>query len=729
VKTDPATAEHVAVAATGTTAPRSPVPVPPAPACRPSVTAVRHGITLTDEFAWLRDPDWQRVLHDPGALDPAIRSHLDAENAYAEAMLAHTAALQKDLTAEMRGRIREDDATVPAEDGPFGYFSCWREGGEHPLVCRAPRRGGATEVLIDGNVLAAGKGYFRLGAAIHSPDHRMLAWSADASGAELFTMRVRDLASGAELPDLVPDTVGDAVWTRDATAFYYVRVDEYQRPSRVLRHRLNTPTSADAEIFAVPDGSRRVSLSRCRSARFAVVSVADHSSEQALIIDLENPDAGAVAVTPHEEGLRCRVEHHPDFGGGAALLIHTNSDGAEDFKIVSTRLANTRRTEWRDVVPHRPGVLVRSVAVVREWLIRHEVIDGLPRIVYRRIGSEDERTVGFDEEAYWLDLDAGHEFATDVLRFVYSSPTTPPEVWDYELARGTRTLRKRQEIPSGHDPAHYVTRRVMAPAADGETVPVSLMYRRTTPVDGTAPLLVRGYGAYGLPMRASFDPDVLSLVDRGFVYAVAHVRGGTEKGWRWYRDGKLANKPNTFSDFIAATECLLRTGFGAPGRVAALGVSAGGLVIGAVANLRPDLYAALVAKVPFVDVLNTMLDDTLPLTPPEWPEWGNPITDAAAFATMRAYSPYDNVHAQDHPAILALAGLSDPRVTYWEPAKWVARLRSRNTGRNPILLHTNMGTGHGGAPGRFERLREQALIYAFVIAAVEKSLPQTPAKH
>jgi oligopeptidase B len=319
----------------------------------------------------------------------------------------------------------------------------------------------------------------------------------------------------------------------------------------------------------------------------------------------------------------------------------------------------------------------------------------------------------------------GYEFATDMLRFSYSSMTTPWEIWDYDLATGARTLRKRGVIPSGHDPDTYVTRRIMALAADGETVPVSLLYRKTTAIDGTAPLLVYGYGAYGASSYAAFDTEPLSLVDRGFVYAVAHVRGGMEKGWRWYREGKLANKPNTFSDFIAATEHLVKAGFGAPGKVAALGSSAGGLLIGAVANMRPDLYAAMIAQVPFVDVLNTILDDTLPLTPPEWLEWGNPITDPAAFATIRAYSPYDNVRAQDYPAMLVMAGLTDPRVTYWEPAKWVARLRAFGTGQKPIVLRTNMDAGHGGAPGRFDRLKEIALGYAFAIAAVEKRLPGT----
>jgi oligopeptidase B len=702
----------------------APIPTPPAAPAGTPVTTSRHGVTLTDEFAWLRDPNWQQVMHDPGVLDPAIRKHLDSENAYADAMLAPTVPLQEKLVAEMRGRIKEDDSTVPSPDGPFAYFTRYREGGQHPCICREPRDGGAGDLLLDGDALGAGKAFFRLGDTAHSPDHRLLAWGADDKGSELFTIRVLDLAAMAELPDIVPQTTSTAVWTRDRAAFYYVRLDAQHRATSVHRHRLGAGVSDAAAIYAAPDDGRlMVSLSRLRSGRFAVISASDHDTSESWLIDLTDPDATATLVAPREPGMLYDVTYHPDFGGGPALLIHTNADGAEDFKIVWTPLASPSREHWRDVVPHRPGVFIEDFTVLRDWLVRLEREDGLPRIVFRRIDGGDERTVAFDEEAYALWFQGGYEFATDTLRYAYSSMTTPPEVWDHDLASGTRTLRKRQEIPSGHDPAAYVTRRAMAPAADGETVPVSLLYRKTTPIDGTAPLFVYGYGSYGASMDADFDANQLSLVDRGFVYAIAHVRGGTEKGWRWYREGKLAAKPSTFSDFIAATQHLVKTGFGAPDKVVCEGRSAGGLLMGAVANLRPDLYAAIIAGVPFVDVLNTILDDTLPLTPPEWVEWGNPITDPAAFETIRSYSPYDNVRAQDYPAMLVLAGLTDPRVTYWEPAKWVVRLRARGTGRRPIVLRTNMDAGHGGAPGRFDRLKEIALGYAFAIAAVEKTLP------
>jgi len=692
-------------------------------AAAPPVKTSQHGVMLTDEFAWLKDPNWQRVMRDPRLLDPTIRKHLENENSYADEVLASTAPLQETLVAEMRGRIKEEDATVPAADGAFSYFTRYRDGGQHPSVCRESRGGGGGEVLIDGDALAVGKAFFRLGATAHSPDHRLLAWSADETGAELFAIRVRDLARMAELPDIVPETAGDIVWTRDCAAFYYVRLDAQHRPSSVHRHRLGADVREDTEVYAATDGGRFVALSRLLAGRFAAISVRDHDTSEALLIDLEDSDAKPMLVAPCETAMRYEVEHHPNFGGAPALLIRTNAGDAEDFKIAWTPLAAATRSHWRDVVPHRPGVFILGFAVLRDWVICLEREDSLPRIVVRRIGSEDQHAIAFDEEAYSLNLHEGFEFEADTLRFSYSSMTTPSEVWDYDLAARTRTLRKRQEIPSGHDPGAYVTRRVLAKAFDGESVPVSLLYRKTTPLDGTAPLLVYGYGAYGMSMPVAFNSNRLSLVDRGFVFAIAHVRGGTEKGWRWYREGKLAAKQNTFSDFISATEHLVTRKFAAPDKVVAQGGSAGGLLIGAVANQRPDLYAALIAEVPFVDVLNTMLDDSLPLTPPEWVEWGNPITDPAAFATILAYSPYDNVRAQDYPAMLVLAGLTDPRVTYWEPAKWVARLRNRKTDRNAIVLRVNLDAGHAGAPGRFDRLKEVALGYAFAIVAVEGTLP------
>jgi len=694
--------------------------LPPAPrAERQPKVSTRHGITLTDDYAWLRADNWREVMRDPSALEPKIRAYLEAENAYAKAALADTEPLQETLFAEMKGRIKEDDSTVPSPDGPFAYFIRYREGGQHPIFCRQPREGGPEQMLVDGDALAAGKAYFQLGAMSQSPDHRRLAWSADDKGSEMDTLYVRDLASGAELADQVPDVSGAPVWTADSAAFYYIRLDENHRPSRVYRHRLGTPATDDALIYEESDERFFLGLGQTQSRRFADISVHDHETSETWLIDLARADAAPCLVAAREKSVQYDVEHHPAWSGEEVLVLRTNADGAEDFKIAVTPLASTGREHWRDLVAHRRGVYVLNITLLSDWLVRLEREDSLPRIVVRHLASGEEHTINFPEEAYSLGDDGGYEFVTDRLRFHYSSMTTPNEVWDYDLGTRARTLRKRQEVPSGHDPAAYVTRRLQARTSDGETVPVSILHRRDVTPDGTAPLLLYGYGSYGYAMPAAFATGRLSLVDRGFVYAIAHVRGGTEKGWHWYQDGKLGKKPNTFTDFIAAAEYLSTQGYAGPGKIVAHGGSAGGLLMGAVANMRPDLFGGIIAEVPFVDVVNTMLDDTLPLTPPEWQEWGNPITDAQAFRTMLGYSPYDNARAQAYPAILALAGLTDPRVTYWEPAKWVAKLRELNVGEKLIALKTNMDAGHGGAAGRFDRLKEVALSYAFAIAVAK----------
>ena len=691
---------------------RTRLPEPPR-AERRAHSSVHHGVTLSDDYGWLRAENWREVMRDPAVLDPAIRAYLEAENAYTKAAFAATEPLQEKLFAEMKGRIKEDDSSVPSPDGPYAYAVRYREGGQHPILYREARAGGSEETLLDGDALAAGKAYFQLGGWSHSPDHRLLAWSADDKGSEFDTLRVRVLASGADLADTIPDVAGAATWTADASAFYYVRLDANHRPSRVYRHRLGEPAEQDALVYEEKDPGFFVSLGRTQSGRFAEISAGDHETSECWLIDLHAAEAKPLLVAARETSVQYDVDHHPDWSGEETLIVRTNADGAEDFKIVTAPLAQPARAHWRDLVPHRRGVFLLGITVLADWIIRLEREDGLPRIVVRALASGEEHTIAFPEEAYSLGAAGGYEFKTDNLRFTYSSMTTPGEVWDYDLPTRARALRKRQEVPSGHDPANYVTRRLFAKTADGETVPISILHRRGVKPDGTAPCLLYGYGAYGYALPAGFSTGCLSLVDRGFVYAIAHVRGGTEKGWHWYQDGKLAKKANTFSDFIAAAEHLRAQGYAA--RILAQGGSAGGMLMGAITNMRPDLFAGVIAEVPFVDVMNTMLDDTLPLTPPEWQEWGNPITDAQAFRTMLAYSPYDNVRAQDYPALLVLAGLTDPRVTYWEPAKWIAKLRRLNTGPHLIALKTNMEAGHGGAAGRFDRLKEVALAYAFAI--------------
>jgi oligopeptidase B len=673
----------------------------------------RHGITVSDDYAWLKDPNWQEVLRDPSVLDPDIRTYLEAENAYTESVLGHTASLQKKLIAEMRGRVKEDDSSVPSPDGAYAYFRKFREGGQHELFGRMPRHGGEHEIILDGDELAAKHDYFKFGGARHSPNHRLEAWSADVKGSEYFTIRVRDWSTGKDLDDLVEETDGGAVWSADSNAFFYVKLDDNHRPMQVWLHRLGTPQANDLLVYEEQDAGWFTHIHESTSGRFCVIAGGDHETSEQRLIDLSDVTAPPRLVAAREDGVQYSLADRGD-----ELFILTNADGAIDFKIVTAPLTAPKRANWRDLIPYRAGVYVMDIDLYAGHLVRLERSNALPAIVIRDLKTSDEHAIAFDEAAYSLDTMGSYEFDTTNLRFSYSSMTTPSEVYDYDMASRERILRKRQEIPSGHNPADYVTTRIMAKSHDGAEVPVSILHRKDLKRDGKAPLLLYGYGSYGMAMPASFSSNRLSLVDRGFVYAIAHIRGGSDKGWGWYLDGKRKKKTNSFDDFAASARALIAAGYTGEKRIVGHGGSAGGMLMGAVANRSGELFAGIVAEVPFVDVLNTMLDDSLPLTPPEWPEWGNPIESADDFKTILSYSPYDNVAAKDYPAILAMGGLTDPRVTYWEPAKWIARLRATMTGGGPVLLRTNMGAGHGGASGRFNRLDEVAIAYAFALWAV-----------
>ena len=696
------------------TKPPSPNAAPVAPRHPHSFTL--HGITVTDDYAWLKDAKWQEVLRDPSVLDPEIRTYLEAENAYTESLLGETAELQKTLVKEMRGRIKEDDSSVPAKDGPYSYLRKFREGGQHEQYGRTPRDGGEAQIILDGDKLAADHKYFKFGGARHSPDHALEAWSADVKGSEYFSIRVRDWASFEDSADLVEETDGGVVWTLDSKAFFYVKLDDNHRPMQVWLHRLGTAQADDTLVYEEPDAGWFTHIHESSSGRFGVIAGGDHETSEQRLLDLANPDSPPRLVAAREEGVQYSLADRGD-----ELFILTNADGAIDFKVVTAPLATPERANWRDLIPHREGVYLIDIDLTIGHLVRVERANALPAIIIRDLATSEEHAIAFDEAAYSLDAMSGYEFDTINLRFSYSSMTTPSEVYDYDMNTRERVLRKRQEIPSGHNPADYVTTRIMAKAADGAEVPVSILHHKNLKRDGAAPLLLYGYGSYGMAMPASFSANRLSLVDRGFVYAIAHIRGGADKGWGWYLDGKRDKKTNSFDDFAAAARALIAENYSSEQRIVGHGGSAGGMLMGAVANRAGDLFAGIVAEVPFVDVLNTMLDDTLPLTPPEWPEWGNPIESAEDFKTILSYSPYDNVSAQEYPAILAMGGLTDPRVTYWEPAKWIARLRATMTGGGPVLLRTNMGAGHGGASGRFNRLDEIAIAYAFALWAVGMS--------
>jgi oligopeptidase B len=687
---------------------------PPVAARRP-LRLDLHGRSRVDDYAWLRDPDWRAVLRDPAKLSPDIRAYLEAENAYTEAVLAPYETLKQTLIAEMRGRMPEADASVPAPDGPFSYFTRYAEGSQHPQWCRIARDGDPADadLLLDGDKEAAGQGFFRIVACQHSPDHNLLAWAADTAGNELYTIRIRDLASGRDLPLAIESTSGAFAWANDGLTLFYLLVDDNHRPSTVWRRRVDRPGEAPVLVYRENDAGFFLGVSRTDSGRFVVIDAHERNTSEVWLVDADWPADEPSVVAPRTAGIEYAVEHHGD-----SLIIRTNADEAEDYKLVTAPLASPGREHWSDLVPHRPGCLRRGFTVFSRHLAWLEVERALSRLVVRDLKTGDEHAIDFEEQAYDLTLGGSYEFDTATLRFGYSSMTTPAEVFDYDMATRERTLRKIQAVPSGHDPAAYVTRRVEAESHDGTMVPISILYRRDTPLDGSAPLLLYGYGSYGISMPPLFSTNRLSLVDRGFVYAIAHIRGGMEGGYSWYREGRRELKTNTFRDYIACAEALIGRGCTGAGRIVGHGGSAGGMLMGAVANMRPDLFAGIVAEVPFVDVLNTMCDDSLPLTPPEFTEWGNPIEDAEVYARIAGYSPYDNVAAQAYPAMLVTAGIADPRVTYWEPAKWVAKLRATAAGDRPLLLKTEMSAGHAGAAGRFDKLEEVALAYVFALMAV-----------
>jgi oligopeptidase B len=667
-----------------------------------------HGIEKQDDYHWLKDENWQEVLQNPKLLRQDIRTYLEAENAHTSTVMDKTKALQEKLFEEIKARIKEDDSSVPVPDGPWLYASAHVKGGQYPLFKRAPRSGGNEAVLFDGNALAEGKSYFSFGGIDVSPDHHQAAWSFDDKGSEFYTIKIRDLATGNDSAQELHNTTGGTVWSPDQQHIYYTLQDDNHRPLKTFRHRIGTTQADDVLVFEEKDTGMFTGIGQTRSKRFVTIDVNDHDTSEVWLIDTLKADAKPTCVAQRQRGFEYDLDHH-----GEHFIIKTNKDDSEDYKLMITPIDKATPENWVDLVPHRPGIFLVAYIVFENWLVRMERENALPRIIVRNFATGEEHAIAFDEEAYSLGFGDMREYESDTLRFTYSSPTTPGQVFDYDMGTRQRVLMKTQEVPSGHNPSDYVARRVLAPAHDGEMIPVTILHHKTTKLDGSAPLWLYGYGSYGMSMPAGFNTNILSLVNRGFVYALAHIRGGQEKGRRWYKTGKLEFKTNSFKDFISVGEYLAAQNFTARGNIVAQGGSAGGLLMGAIANMQPDLFKAIIAEVPFVDALTTMLDDSLPLTPPEWPEWGNPIADEKAYRSIASYAPYENVKAQAYPHIFALGGLTDPRVTYWEPAKWVAKLRTRNTSDNLLLLKITMDQGHGGASGRFDRLKEVAEVYAF----------------
>jgi oligopeptidase B len=659
----------------------------------------KHGRSFIDEYAWLQNKD-----------DPEVIAYLEAENTYARAEMQHLAPLQEQIFQELRGRIQEDESSAPARRGDYFYYWRMQPGQQYRLFCR--KHGSldaAEEVLVDENALAEGHAYCRVFLFEPSPDHSLLAYSVDTTGAWVFDLCLKDLRSGELLAEPIPQTAYSAAWASDSRTLFYTLFDDAHRAFKLMRHTVGADPSEDVIVFHEADDAFSVDIRRTRSGAYLLLTLGSHTTTEVRYLPADQPAAKFRLIHSRQHWMEYYVEHHGD-----SFLIRSN-ENAENFQLFEAPVDDPAKTNWRLLLPHRSDTLIEAVEAFRSHLAVVERHSGLRRIrLSDPDGVSNARFVSFPEPVYMASLQDNHEYDTAELRFEYSSLVTPKSTVDYGLATGAWTVRKRQEIPSGYDPVRYESHRLHATAADGAQVPISLVQRKGLALDGSNPLLLIGYGSYGYSYEPTFDSARLSLLDRGFVVAIAHVRGGSELGRAWYEQGRLMHKKNTFTDFIACAEQLIALGYTSPQRLAITGRSAGGLLVSAVANMRPDLLKAVTAGVPFTNVITAMLTPDLPLTVVEWEQWGNP-DDPQAFDYMLSYSPYENITAQAYPHIFAKAGLNDLQVPYWDPAKWVAKLRAHKTDDNRLLLLTNMEAGHGGASGRYDTLRETAEVYAFLI--------------
>ncbi|WP_022673257.1 S9 family peptidase [Novosphingopyxis baekryungensis] len=674
--------------------------IPPRAEPRP-VTTEHHGIAVTDDYAWLRDAGYPKVEN------PEVLDYLNQENAWFEAHMAPQQPLTDTLFQEMRARIKEADESVPQKDGDWLYWVSFEEGAEYRKHWRKAADGsGEAQLIMDEPAMAEGLDYFSLGAASISPDGRLMAYAIDDNGSERYTARVRDLETGQDLPDEIPGTLSDLVWTADGTGFLYCLANDQWRTDNAKLHRLGDDPADDIELFHEEDEGFRVSVGETSSRRFLIISAGDHETSEVRLIDAADPTGPHILVRPRQTGVEYDVEEHD------GLLYILTNDAHVNFRLVTAPLDDTSR--WTALIEGSDDFYITGMEAYRDFYVIEGRRAGLDQIEIRYYDDPARiEPVDFPEEAFVAGLGDNPEYDQTVLRIGYNSMVTPGTVFDYDVAARSLETLKVQEIPSGYDASLYTTERLMITARDGVEVPVSILYRKDRAKPG--PLHLYGYGAYGMAIPPGFSTTRLSLVDRGFAFAIAHIRGGDDLGRNWYLTGKREHRMNAFHDFIDCAKGLIDQGYTEQGRISISGGSAGGKLMGAVINMEPDLFGAVVAHVPFVDVLATMLDSSLPLTPGEFPEWGNPGTDKAAFELIRSYSPYDNVRAQAYPPMLVTAGLNDPRVTYWEPAKWVARLRATRTDDNVLLLKTNMGAGHGGKSGRWESLKETAEEYAFIL--------------
>ena len=662
-----------------------------------------HGDTISDPYFWLREKD-----------NPEVVQYLEAENAYTETVLAEYAEVREQLYQELKSRIKEDDSSVPAKSDNYYYYSRVEAGKQYNIYCRKKDSLDSPEsIILDSNVLAAGMPYFSLGVFDVSPNHQLLAYSIDTDGSESYTVYFKDLASGELLSDRLENTYYSSAWSNDNQSFYYTVLDDNLRPYRLYRHRLGQLQSEDELIYEESDAQFFISCSKSRDDKYIFLSCDGKITSEVYFMSASDPQAKPNLIAPRERGIEYSVTHHEGY-----FYILTN-ENAQNFRILRTPVDSLDKRNWQEFLAHDPEVLLEDIDEFKDYLIISDRYRGLARLRIYYCKENSFYNIDFPDPVYAVFGSANYEYNTHVYRFGYSSLILPNTIYEYDLRSHTKQVLKQDEIPGGYDASLYTSERIYATSYDGTQVPISLVYAKNLAKDGSNPLYLYGYGSYGYSLDAYFSTKRLSLLERGFIWAMAHIRGGSEMGRKWYEDGKFLKKKNTFYDFIACAEHLIKEGYTSKGNIAISGGSAGGLLVGTVLNWRPDLLRAAIANVPFVDVLNTMLDDTLPLTQLEYDEWGNP-QEREFYEYIRSYSPYDNVKAQNYPHILITAGLNDPRVTYWEPAKWTAKLRSLKTDQNLLLLKTNLSAGHGGASGRYEYLKEIALEYTFLLLTFGK---------
>lgn len=667
-----------------------------------------HNEELIDNYSWIKQKNWKEVILDPNKLNTPVKKYLDEENLFKEEQLKDIKDIEKKLFEELKSKIKNEDNSVPKKDGDYYYAYKYNKNSEYPIYYRKNIKNNFEEIILDCEKKSKTHSYFNVAAISHSHNHKYLAYNIDTNGSEYFSIFIENIETKEILSPEIKNTTGDIIWSLDNNYIFYVGLDQNHRPTKVFKHKIGSDSEKDLLIYEEKDPSFFCSINLSKTKKYLFIRTADHETSEYLFINLKLNQTTPILFKKRIKKIEYDLDHHEKF-----FVISTNIDNAKNFKIMISHEESYQK--WEEFITYERINLILDFILLKDWLVRLERTEGSENIIILNLNNKNQHKISFDEEAYNLSLDHGYEYETDTFRYSYSSPTTPKSIFDYDCKSKKQELKKTQEVPSGHNKDDYICKKIFATAHDNEKIPITILYKKGIKLDSSNHLLLYGYGSYGISIPSNFSTNRLSLVDRGIIYAIAHIRGGKEKGYEWYENGKLLNKKNTFLDFISCAEKLCEDKYTSPKKIIAQGGSAGGLLMGYIANERPDLFLGIIAQVPFVDICNTMLDEDLPLTVTEIPEWGDIKNDKKSFLYVKSYSPYDNVKKQNYPHMLVTGGISDPRVTYWEMTKWVAKLRENKTDDNLLLLHMNMTAGHSGASGRFDYLKEIAMEYGFVL--------------